>query len=190
MADRRWAETRARDRRLVGACLKGDEDAWTALWVAYGPLVKAIARRAGCDDEDSSEVLQRTALVALQSLERLREPDKLAGWLAGVARFQSLEIRRGQRRTEEIFESTAVVDARVDDDLERDQELATLRLAMLRLEDRCRTLVTRLDLKEPSDSYRVVAEDLGLSPTSIGPIRRRCLERLRKLLIELSRSGD
>jgi len=45
-----------------------------------------------------------------------------------------------------------------------------------------------LVLKEPPDSYEVVAAAEGLSASSIGPIRRRCMQRLRKSVEKLSRS--
>ena len=163
-------------------CLQRDEAAWTEVWDRYGPLVKAVARRTGCDDEEVREVLQRAALVALEGLDRLQSPEKLAGWLAGVARFQALELRRSRRPAEELYESTAVEEPRSEARLERDQEMAWLRRAFVRLEARCQRLLYRLELKEPGDAYRDVAEAEGLSPTSIGPIRRRCLERLRALL--------
>jgi RNA polymerase sigma factor (sigma-70 family) len=184
-----WSESRAIDRRLVKACLRGEEDAWTTVWDRYGSLVKAVARRTGCDAEESRDVVQRVALVALQNLGSLANPDKLAGWLAGVARYQSLELIRQRRPSAELDGYEASVDSRADDSLIRDQELAVLRVAFVRLEDRCRRLLHRLELKEPADSYRDVAADEGLSETSIGPIRRRCMQRLRKLVEQLSRTS-
>lgn len=189
MQDHSWSESRALDRRLVKACLQGDEDAWTAVWERYGSLVKAVARRTGCDSEEARDVVQRVALVALQNLGSLANPEKLAGWLAGVARFQSLELIRQRRPAAALDGFEGSVDARVDDDLIRDQELAHLKVAFDRLEDRCRRLLFRLELKEPTDSYRDVANDEGLSETSIGPIRRRCMQRLRKLVEQLSRTA-
>ena len=182
----KWSESRAIDRRLVKACLVGDEAAWAAVWQRYGSLVKAVARRTGCDHEEARDVVQRVALVALQNLGSLANPEKLAGWLAGVARFQSLELIRQRRPAADLDGVDPSVDSRADDDLIRDQELAMLRVAFDRLEDRCRRMLHRLELKEPADSYRDVATDEGLSETSIGPIRRRCMQRLRKLVEQLS----
>lgn len=184
-----WSESRAVDRRLVKACLQGDEEAWVAVWDRYGPLVKAVSRRTGCDPEEARDVVQRVALVALQNLASLSNPEKLAGWLAGVARYQSLEMIRQRRPSAELDGREVPVEPRVDQDLIRDQELAVLKVALDRLENRCRRLLERLELKEPADSYRDVAADEGLSETSIGPIRRRCLQRLRKLVEQLSRSA-
>ena len=186
-AKEQWEEVRATDRVLVGACLAGDEAAWAVLWERYGPLVKAIARRVGADSEESREVLQRVALVALEKLSGLRDRAKLAGWLAGVARLQTLEVLRQRRGGEEVTATTAVAEPEYAGRLIDDQQLALLRRAFLEIDPRCQRLLRRLELSDPPDSYRAVAEAEGLSPTSVGPIRRRCLERLRRAFERLSR---
>lgn len=190
MLKEHWSESRALDRRLVRSCLSGDEEAWVAVWERYGPLVKAVSRRVGCDAEEARDVVQRVALVALQNLARLENPEKLAGWLAGVARLQSLETIRQRRPAESLEGFQPAVHSRVDDDLIRDQEMAVLHRAFGRLEARCRRILHRLELKEPADSYRDVAAAEGLAETSIGPIRRRCMQRLRKLVEGVSRSAS
>ncbi len=179
--DRKWLQVRERDRRLVAACLAGASEAWDELWRLYGPLVKATARRSGCSDDDVSEVLQRTALITLQGLERLRQPEKLAGWLVGIARFQAIELHRSRRSTAEVAEGLKTTGEDTEKALVREQEAAQLYSAMMALDPRCRTIIKRLDLDDPPASYREVGEEVGLAPTSIGPIRRRCLKRLRKL---------
>ena len=108
--NRDYAAARRRDRKLVASCLKGDEEAWVELWRLYGPVVKAVARRVGCDAEEARDVLQRVALVALQGLDGLRDPEKLGGWLAGTARYQALEVIRSRRPAEQVFPGTATFD--------------------------------------------------------------------------------
>jgi len=174
------------DRTLVASCLKGEEDAWVELWVRYGPVVKAVARRVGCDAEEAKDVLQRVALAALQGLDRLRDPEKLAGWLAGTARYQALEVIRSRRPGEQLFPGTAVHEPDLEESMQRDRDVVVLRRALLGLDDRCRRLIHRLDLEDPPASYRSVAEAEGLAPSSIGPIRRRCLKRLGKIVEKMS----
>ncbi len=135
-------------------------------------------------------MLQRVALVALEKLDSLRDPKKLAPWLAGIARFQSFEIIRERRPAALLQEDTAVSNPRYDDEMVRTEDLARLRQAFAQLEERCQRLLQRLMLKEPPDSYQDVARDENLSATSIGPIRLRCMKRLGKLIEKLSRSGS
>ncbi len=178
------------DRTLVKRCLKGDEEAWVELWTRYGPVVKAVARRVGCDAEEAKDVLQRVALAALQGLDRLRDPEKLGGWLAGTARFQALEVIRKRRPGEQLFPGSAVHDPAPEESIQRDRDVVILRRALLDLDERCRRLIQSLDLEDPPVSYRDVAEAEGLTPSSVGPIRRRCLNRLRKIVEKLSYRGS
>jgi RNA polymerase sigma factor (sigma-70 family) len=180
------AERHIADRSLVASCLKGDEEAWAELWIRYGPVVKAVARRVGCDPEEAKDVLQRVALVALQGLDRLRDPEKLAGWLAGTARYQALEVIRKRRPGEQLFPGSAVHQPDPEESMQRDRDVMALRRALLDLDERCRRLIQSLDLEDPPVSYRDVAEAEGLAPSSIGPIRRRCLKRLGKIVEKLS----
>ena len=184
---RDWTEVRAVDRQLVAGCRRGDEAAWAELWRRYGPLVKAMARRAGCDPEEARDVLQRVALVALERLDSLEQPEKVAGWLAGIARFQALGLVRQRRPHQEL--DPALPDGHPDhvERLESEERLVLLRRAFVLLEPRCQRLLQRLDLKDPSDSYEQVAAAEGLAASSVGPIRRRCLDRLRTRFVALSR---
>jgi DNA-directed RNA polymerase specialized sigma24 family protein len=126
------------------------------------------------------------ALAALQGLDRLRDPEKLAGWLAGTARYQSLELIRQRRANDPLSPGIAAYDPNPEDSMQRDRDLVTLRTAYWELDERCRRLIARLDLKEPPDSYREVAKAEGLASSSIGPIRRRCLDRLGRVIEKLS----
>ena len=69
-----------------------------------------------------------------------------------------------------------------EDELVRLEEQATLRRAVDRLADRCRELVLLLFYADEPLSYGEIAERIGMAEGSIGPVRGRCLERLRRLL--------
>ena len=64
-----------------------------------------------------------------------------------------------------------------------DQQL--MRQSLVRLPDRCRQLLTALYGKETPPSYEDLSAQFSLPIGSIGPTRGRCLERLRKILLEL-----
>lgn len=185
----KWMTRRKRSKQLVEACLEGNEEAWVELWEAHAPLVKAVARRTGCDADEAADVLQRVALVAIQRMDRLREPEKLPGWLAGVSRYQAMELIR-QRRPFEQLQPWLVVDpSDPGEAYQSEQEAALLHRALLEIDDRCRRMIHRLDLKDPPDSYKEVAESENLAPSSIGPVRRRCLRRLKKIIDTMSQSS-
>ena len=113
--------------------------------------------------------------------------EERAGWLAGTARYQSLATLRQRRHHDGLDPDSAAPEAAADEQLVRDERLALLRRAFVHIDARCQRLLRRLELKQPADSYDAVAAAEGLAQTSIGPIRRRCLERLRKQFEKVSR---
>jgi len=189
-----WETVRAEDRALVAGCLQGDEAAWTALWTRYGPLVKTVALRAGCTGEEARDVVQRVGLAAVEGLGSLRDPAKIAGWLAATARYQALGILRQRQPFAELDAgergvAPAIGERPAEEQLIREERLALLWQALSGLDPRCQRLIRRLDLDDPTASYQEVAADEGLASSSIGPIRGRCLRRLRTLFTKLSRSA-
>jgi RNA polymerase sigma factor (sigma-70 family) len=67
-------------------------------------------------------------------------------------------------------------------ELQQDQ---LLREALSELTPRCRRLVQMLFFESPTRPYLQVAKDLKLAPGSIGFIRKRCLDKLRKRLEQM-----
>jgi DNA-directed RNA polymerase specialized sigma24 family protein len=62
---------------------------------------------------------------------------------------------------------------------EREQ---TLRNAVQQATPQCRQLITLLFFENPPLSYQDVAAGLGIATGSIGFVRRKCLDRLRRHL--------
>jgi DNA-directed RNA polymerase specialized sigma24 family protein len=62
------------------------------------------------------------------------------------------------------------------------QQEQLLREALLELSPRCRQLVHELFFRFPPKPYAAVAKDFGLESGSIGFIRKRCLEKLKRCL--------
>ncbi len=66
-------------------------------------------------------------------------------------------------------------------ELEQEQ---IVRESIARLPERCQEMVRLLFYEEPPIPYEEVARRLGLATGSIGFIRGRCLNRLKKILEE------
>ena len=59
-----------------------------------------------------------------------------------------------------------------------------MRVAMDRLDDRCRTLLTLLFSDEDErPGYEKVAQQMGMPEGSVSPTRSRCLDKLRRLYL-------
>ena len=167
---------------LVRAAGAGDEAAWAALVDQFERLVWAVARDHGLSTVDSADVSQTTWLRLAEKLTGLRDPERVGAWLATTARYESLELRRRQARQVPVDTFGAFADRlEVGDveqallDEERDVELWR---AFNRLSPPCKVLL-RAMIADPAPSYDEISASLGLPMGSIGPTRRRCLDRLR-----------
>lgn len=72
-----------------------------------------------------------------------------------------------------------------DDELLSLERQAHIEIAMRRLDGRCRQLVEALFFAPSDKSYKDIAGALGIPANSLGPTRTRCLNKLRKILIEI-----
>ena len=177
-----------RDAHTVGALVvaarDGDESAWSELVDEFGSLVWSIARAHRLSSPDAADVSQTTWLRLAEHLTRLREPERVGGWLAATARHECLRLlRRSQRELpagDELPEPSGpgvpIPAAR----LIRDERAAALWDAFAQLPERCQSLLRVLMADNPP-SYEEVSESLEMPIGSIGPTRARCLERLRRL---------
>lgn len=166
---------------LVREAQRGSASAWTELVARFSPTVLAIARRYRLIDSDVDDVFQIVWLRLAERLDTLEDPRRLAGWLAATTRNESLRVIERATRTDRLYELD-VTDGRptLDSRLTRSETVETVALAFAALDDRCRALL-RAVVVDRTD-YERVAVQLDMPVGSIGPTRRRCLNRLKELL--------
>lgn len=168
---------------LVRRAAEGQQPAWDELVRRFAGLVWGVARQCGLGEADAADVSQVTWLRLVEHLRRLREPERLAGWLAVTARRESYRIsgRKGKELpVGDVIDLTPGRAAAADAMLianERDIALWSLLGA---LPESCQPLM-RLLMADPPPSYAEISTTLGIPIGSIGPTRQRCLERLRRL---------
>ena len=86
------------DADLVRLAREGDPVAFRLLVERYQPMVRARAGRLCANPSDVDDVVQESFLRAFIALDQLRDPDRFAGWLAGVV----LNVCRGLRRRQQL----------------------------------------------------------------------------------------
>ena len=64
------------------------------------------------------------------------------------------------------------------------EEEFEVELALNQLQERCRKLINFLYLDPEEPSYAAIAATMGMPVASVGPTRARCLEKLKKLLVQ------
>jgi RNA polymerase sigma factor (sigma-70 family) len=187
-AGSREAEAAWPDSRLVRECLAGSEQAWSALIDKYKNLIYSVPIRYGFGQEDAADIFQAVCLELLAELPRLRNPQALPAWLMQVASHRCFHGKRQQQRyvsgeeAEERFAALAVAPEPAEKDLQEAEQEQKLREALRELSPRCRQLIEMLFFEQPARPYLQIAQSLGIATGSIGFIRGRCLERLRRQL--------
>jgi RNA polymerase sigma factor (sigma-70 family) len=174
------------DGELLKQAADGAQDAWDELINRYVALLWSLGRAHRLDTADAADAVQTTWLRLLEHLDRIEEPERLAGWLATTMRRECLRILRRTGREcphppgVAVF-SIADPSEPVDAAMIRADRDAQLWKAFDQMPDRCRRLL-RILMTSPPPPYETVAALLEVPVGSIGPTRQRCLKNLRKLL--------
>jgi RNA polymerase sigma factor (sigma-70 family) len=178
------------DEQLIGRCLKGDQEAWSALIDKYKNLIYSIPVKLGMY-QDAGDIFQSICVDLLSELPRLREHRALPKWLMQTCYHKCLYYQRAADRLVELApegtDSNAAPPASGADDLpehlllQLEQE-QILRDAISELPEKCERMVRLLFFEIPPRPYENIAKELGMATGSIGAIRGRCLAYLKKHL--------
>lgn len=170
---------------LVRRAAAGDQRAWDELVDGYAGLVWAVARLRGLSASDAADVSQVTWLRLVEHIGRLRDPERLAAWLATTVRRESGRLARAAALQVPMADPAEGRSGTGEGVPPADRPvLLAERNTMLweafgKLAPRCRELLGLL-LADDSLSYAEVSEILDMPVGSIGPTRARCLACLRR----------
>jgi RNA polymerase sigma factor (sigma-70 family) len=169
---------------LVMRARNGEKEAWDALVDRYASLIWSICRRHGLGRADTEDVSQAVWLYLLGHLGNLHEPAALPGWLATTARRECVRVLRTGRPLAAgyVLDAETLPDSQVG--LAEREVLAAERQAALReafsdLPERGQRLLALL-LEDPPVPYAEIGDRLGIPIGSIGPYRRRYLDKMRR----------
>lgn len=98
------------DATLIANTLAGDRESFGELYDRYARLVRAVVRRDAIDEATMHDLTQECFLRAYRGLGQLRQGDKFAAWLVGIARQVASECRRRRRRDRHQFVGADVLD--------------------------------------------------------------------------------
>jgi RNA polymerase sigma factor (sigma-70 family) len=168
---------------MVTAARDGDAEAWNRLVDRYAPLVWSICKTYRLSGPDIEEVVQTVWLRLVEQLPRIRVPAALAGWIATTVRRECLRVLRVAQRAEpaDTIAERAGREAEqhdIDEAILAFERNVALREAFAQLSPRCQHLLSLL-VQDPPVPYGVISVRLGMPAGSVGPIRARCLDRLR-----------
>jgi RNA polymerase sigma factor (sigma-70 family) len=170
---------------LLTRAAKGDKRAWDALVERFVPLIWSICRRYRLGDADAEDVSQNVWLYLAGQLDKIRDSAALPGWLATTTRRECLRVlrtARGPLAARYMLDAEVIADDRAgtaEQELLRAERHAALREAFAALPPSGQRLIALL-LEDPPVPYAQISARLGIPVGSIGPTRRRCLDKLRR----------
>jgi len=166
--------------KLMRGARRGDNVAWAGLITRFDRSLRSIARgyRLGATDVD--DVVQVTWTRLCEHIDRVRDPQAVAGWLATTTRREAMRVLQNHAR-EHLTDDPEIGNAAVGEQPEAAaiaaEERAVLDRAVADLPGRQRELLTLL-VAQPDADYRHISATLQMPLGSIGPIRARGLARL------------
>jgi RNA polymerase sigma factor (sigma-70 family) len=178
-----WTSSATHFRRWRG----GDESAMDDLVRLLSPVLWQVVRASGLDRLAAEDVVQTTWLALVRSGETIADPQAVAGWLCTAARREAWRVSRvGGRQTPAEDDTLAwhlPDEPAPEQQVVLDDDNARLWSCLERLPERCQRLL-RIVAAEPRPDYSAIAADLEMPVGSIGPTRGRCLEKLRRELVQ------
>jgi len=177
-------------------CLRGEAGAWEEFLDRYGRLIWSTAHRCGASGEEAEEIFQRSWVAVIEGLGRLENPEGIVAWIVSLTRYQSWRLFDENKKHRGSGEKTSPeegMDAQQEEALLKEESGILIHQALERLPRACRQLIDLLFFTEPRPDYKEISRRLGIAVGSIGPIRARCLRKLKKvylLLYHQDRKGD
>jgi len=168
------------DGARVRATIAGDSSAYGVLYDRYARLVRAVCHDTTRNLAESQDLCQEVFLRAYRNLGRLRDPERFAGWLLGIARMTCREWRKQagrERKHRKPLEVDVIAsEAQRNCDVSSDQILQ----AISRLPQRERIAMHLFYLQEhPAEAAQKM---MHLSRSGFYRVLDRARSRLRRLV--------
>lgn len=183
------------DEELLKRCRAGDESAWEEVLDKYKRLVYSIPLNFGLTTDEAADISQQTFISLVENLQRLRPDSHLGAWLAVVARRHALHhLRRREREqvgiNEDVHDNSQLLAKMSTSSAFDFERLQSINQGLNQIGQPCRDLLIALyfDVRQPS--YEEIAERMQIAVGSVGPTRGRCLERLRRALVDQGAGFD
>jgi len=169
---------------LVGRVAAGDPQAESELVEHFAPRVRAMALVRTRDRDLAKDLTQETLLAVLQAFRKgqVRAPDRVAGFVCGVARnvINNHKRRRLKHPETSLDEEATVIAApeREDHDGQARRQLMAKALAALSAADRQVLLLTLVEGLKPGQ----IAQKLGVSADVARTRKSRALKRILEVI--------
>ncbi|MDO9380755.1 MAG: sigma-70 family RNA polymerase sigma factor [Nocardioidaceae bacterium] len=160
----------------------GEPAALDRLVRALTPVLWHVVRASGLEEARAEDVVQTTWMTLVRRGDGVSDPRAIGAWLTTTARREAWRVSKVDGRSRPVDDevlarhvpdaTSAETEAVLADDHDR------LWRCVGRLSERCVRLLRVVAFDQRPD-YAGIAHDLSMPVGSIGPTRRRCLDKLR-----------
>lgn len=182
------ARRQARAQRLGALLVRaqvGDRECLREIVAEATPLLWNVVRAQGLARADAEDVVQAVWLSLVSCLTTIQTPDALVGWLVTAAKREAWRVRKARERTPTVdteeMPETVDTGEPVEERVLAEERRQMVRDALGKLDPRCAELLRVLSFSD-QPNYATVARTLRMPQGSIGPSRRRCLNKLHTAL--------
>jgi RNA polymerase sigma-70 factor, ECF subfamily len=179
---------------LVTRIASGDRGAEAQLVERFAPGLMVLLRRrlrSPASRGDVEDLCQEALQVALRALRagQLRDPERLAAYLAGIARRVRLPgPRLFWRRTvpmDELPDFPDLAHRSAERQAMASEEARLVRAALLQLGERDREVLSRYYLED--EAKERLCEELGLTSSQFDVVKHRALKRIARAYDDVAR---
>ncbi len=173
-----------------------DQDAWRTFDELYRPLLLGFARSRGLETNDSEDVVQQCLEAVLKQIADYAHLGSFKNWLRGIVENKICDRFRSDKR--EVRADTGLFSRLPDtaetpeEEWERQWQMAHVRYCAECVRHEVAPSTYRAFVEyalegRPADE---VAADLGLTVNQVYVAKHRVVERMRKIMTELTGSAE
>jgi len=170
------------DADLARRIAAGDPEAEAPFCRRFAPRIRLFGLKRLRNEAAADDLVQDVLIVALQKLRAgaVREPERIASFMLGMARQMMLDSMRNSGRRERIFTEFPIDLIPVEEPAVEEPNEGRLQHCLQALPERERTVLVMTFYEDrPAEA---VGDELGLSAGNVRVIRHRGIERLRLCL--------
>jgi RNA polymerase sigma factor (sigma-70 family) len=174
------------DNELWTEILRGNHAAWGELVERYKSLVYGVSSYVGLAMADSADCFQQTWVLLYEHRNRIQDPTRLTSWLVTTAKREAIRLKRraSAKAAEPDISEEPDRNPLPDEELELIETQSQLEAALREIDLPCRQLLELFFFADEEFSYEQIAHRMGLAPNTLGAKRRRCLQKLKRILVE------
>jgi RNA polymerase sigma-70 factor (ECF subfamily) len=179
---------------LVARVQAGDAQAEEEIFHRYRRGVLTVLRRNGATPDAAEDLYQEVLIIVLRKIREgtVHDPERLAGFVCGVARNCALAHRRTESRMPVVSDLDIEIFAAAEGQhelLSRREEAKLVRRVLGELRHgRDRELLVRFFLQ--GEDREAVCRGMGLTAAHFSRVLHRALKRFRELYEKTVRSGE